>query len=354
MSQESLFNNFSPMYHPDMQLQFAPSVPQRQSRQVPMNLFQQEPFQNQQFLPGFPGPNAMASPPSSTATTPKQLQTKAERRAEHNAIERARRESLNVKFQQLAFALPNLQNDTRPSKSTIIDRTLDFVKTSIQKEERYQRRIKELEKFNSYLLSESDKRLQHKKLKKNRSINRRLSASSSPTMVPDMMPGVSERKRPSSFGIDKEEDVDDEEEEEEDDEDDEEEEEQDNSVESTDTKQQLAQQKQPMPQQFMSNTMVNGVQSPFVVSPSSAAMIPTAKQEFWPTQQQQQQQSFENLIQGNKNGSNPTFFQLQHMTHHKSMPENVLFSEQNSIFYPQQNSFMMEGEQSNHHFMHRR
>lgn len=103
---------------------------------------------------------------SSSGGNVKQHQTKAERRAEHNAIERARRESLNVKFQQLAFTLPNLQNDTRPSKSTIIDRTLDFVKNAIQKEERYLRRINELEKFNSYLLSESDKRLQHKKSKK--------------------------------------------------------------------------------------------------------------------------------------------------------------------------------------------
>lgn len=88
----------------------------------------------------------------------KQVQSKAERRAEHNAIERARRESLNVKFQQLAFTLPNLQNDTRPSKSTIIDRTLDFVKGAILKEERMNYRIKELEKFSRYLLSELDKK----------------------------------------------------------------------------------------------------------------------------------------------------------------------------------------------------
>lgn len=55
-------------------------------------------------------------------------QSKADRRAEHNAIERARRESLNSKFQQLAHALPNLQNDRRPSKSTIIERTLEYGK----------------------------------------------------------------------------------------------------------------------------------------------------------------------------------------------------------------------------------
>lgn len=93
-----------------------------------------------------------------SSTTSKQLQTKAERRAEHNATERARRESLNVKFQQLAFTLPNLQNDSRPSKGTIIDRTLDFVKGALIKEERLQYRINELEKFSRYLLSELDKK----------------------------------------------------------------------------------------------------------------------------------------------------------------------------------------------------
>ncbi|KAI9314180.1 hypothetical protein BX666DRAFT_511226 [Dichotomocladium elegans] len=66
---------------------------------------------------------------------------KAERRAEHNAIERARRESLNSRFQQLAHALPNLQNDRRPSKSTIIERTLDYVRFAQMKEERYRHQI---------------------------------------------------------------------------------------------------------------------------------------------------------------------------------------------------------------------
>jgi hypothetical protein len=89
------------------------------------------------------------------------MQTKAERRAEHNAIERARRESLNSKFQQLAHCLPNLQNDSRPSKSTIIERTLDFVKGAILKEERMQNQINELERVNRYLLSQLDSKQQH-------------------------------------------------------------------------------------------------------------------------------------------------------------------------------------------------
>ncbi|KAI8645544.1 hypothetical protein BD408DRAFT_440842 [Parasitella parasitica] len=190
MSQDNLFNtsNFQPngaMYHPDMTLQFAPSVPHRpnaaasSSQRNPVYFHnqsisnQEALIQQQQFMHAYTPTSPFESPESvggsSSSTHGRQIQTKAERRAEHNAIERARRESLNVKFQQLAFTLPNLQNDTRPSKSTIIDRTLDFVKNAIQKEERYLRRIKELEKFNSYLLSESDKRLQHKKSKKSHS-----------------------------------------------------------------------------------------------------------------------------------------------------------------------------------------
>lgn len=62
---------------------------------------------------------------------------KAQKRAEHNAIERARRESLNTKFQQLAHSLPNLQNDRRPSKGTIIERTLEYGKKKIIKISKY-------------------------------------------------------------------------------------------------------------------------------------------------------------------------------------------------------------------------
>ncbi|KAI7849167.1 hypothetical protein BDC45DRAFT_521370 [Circinella umbellata] len=80
----------------------------------------------------------------SSSPTGKKTQSKAERRAEHNAIERQRRESLNSKFQQLAHALPNLQNDRRPSKGTIIERTLEYVRGTILKEERYKHQIRHL------------------------------------------------------------------------------------------------------------------------------------------------------------------------------------------------------------------
>ncbi|CEI94243.1 hypothetical protein RMCBS344292_08457 [Rhizopus microsporus] len=80
--------------------------------------------------------------------------TKAERRAEHNAIERARRESLNTKFQCLAQALPNLMNYRRPSKSQIVEKALDWVKQSIIREERYRYQILQLQRENKRLLAQ--------------------------------------------------------------------------------------------------------------------------------------------------------------------------------------------------------
>ncbi|CAO3596361.1 unnamed protein product [Absidia cylindrospora] len=91
---------------------------------------------------------------SSSGGTNRRAQSKAEKRAEHNAIERARREGLNTRFQQLAHLLPNLQHDTRPSKGTIIERTLEFVKDAIQKEDRYRHEIKDLRHTNRQLLKQ--------------------------------------------------------------------------------------------------------------------------------------------------------------------------------------------------------
>ncbi|KAI7900289.1 uncharacterized protein BX663DRAFT_518168 [Cokeromyces recurvatus] len=181
--------NTNELFHSDIQIQFAPTVPPNPSsrrsptsdhhhHQQQLMHFHNPSFQHQEvltphpsFLPSYSGSpfdrlDSSSGNLSLSSGGNRQLQTKAERRAEHNAIERARRESLNAKFQQLAFTLPNLQNDTRPSKSTIIDRTLDFVKMAIAKEERYQGRIRELEKFNSYLLSEADKHRQSSSFKK--------------------------------------------------------------------------------------------------------------------------------------------------------------------------------------------
>ena len=73
----------------------------------------------------------------------------AERRANHNAVERARRECLNTKFQELAHALPSLAQVRRPSKSTIVQKSLEFILTTRQKEKRHEREVRQLLEENS-------------------------------------------------------------------------------------------------------------------------------------------------------------------------------------------------------------
>ncbi|KAJ2210477.1 hypothetical protein EV179_006222 [Coemansia sp. RSA 487] len=53
----------------------------------------------------------------------------AQRRATHNAIERARRESLNGQFQDLASAVPSLTQVRRPSKATIVEKSLEHIRS---------------------------------------------------------------------------------------------------------------------------------------------------------------------------------------------------------------------------------
>lgn len=51
----------------------------------------------------------------------------ADKRATHNAVERARRESLNGRFTTLAESLPTMRHIKRPSKAMIVNKALDFV-----------------------------------------------------------------------------------------------------------------------------------------------------------------------------------------------------------------------------------
>ncbi|KAJ4490592.1 hypothetical protein J3R30DRAFT_3729296 [Lentinula aciculospora] len=51
----------------------------------------------------------------------------AERRATHNAVERARRETLNGRFLDLAGLLPNLSQLRRPSKSAIVNSSIAHI-----------------------------------------------------------------------------------------------------------------------------------------------------------------------------------------------------------------------------------
>ncbi|KDQ50231.1 hypothetical protein JAAARDRAFT_588666 [Jaapia argillacea MUCL 33604] len=54
----------------------------------------------------------------------------AERRATHNAVERARRETLNGRFLDLAALLPNLSQIRRPSKSAIVNSSIAHIHAS--------------------------------------------------------------------------------------------------------------------------------------------------------------------------------------------------------------------------------
>jgi hypothetical protein len=110
---------------------------------------------------------------------------KAERRAEHNAIERARRECLNSKFQQLAEALPNLQNHRRPSKGQIVEKALDWVKQNMSKEDRYQYQIMQLQNENKRLLTQVN--IAQQQQQQDQSLNGIVSppmASASPNAAP--------------------------------------------------------------------------------------------------------------------------------------------------------------------------
>lgn len=76
-------------------------------------------------------PNASAqSPPA--PQPPKRSSRRAntaERRATHNAVERARRETLNSRFLDLAALLPNLAAVRRPSKSAIVNSSISIIQT---------------------------------------------------------------------------------------------------------------------------------------------------------------------------------------------------------------------------------
>lgn len=64
-----------------------------------------------------------------TARNTRRVNT-AERRATHNAVERARRETLNGRFLDLAALLPNLNTLRRPSKSTIVNSSIAHLNAS--------------------------------------------------------------------------------------------------------------------------------------------------------------------------------------------------------------------------------
>ncbi|KAJ7743915.1 hypothetical protein DFH07DRAFT_777245 [Mycena maculata] len=69
-------------------------------------------------------------PEYADAYAEKPKQNTAERRASHNAVERARRETLNARFLDLAGLLPNLKHLRRPSKSAIVNSSIAHVRAA--------------------------------------------------------------------------------------------------------------------------------------------------------------------------------------------------------------------------------
>jgi len=89
-----------------------------------------------------PSPSAAAPAPApapapaatKSKSKPRKRVNTAEKRHQHNAIERARRETLNSKFLTLARLLPSLANHRRPSKSAIVNGSIGHI--SRQREQR--------------------------------------------------------------------------------------------------------------------------------------------------------------------------------------------------------------------------
>jgi hypothetical protein len=77
-------------------------------------------------------PNAVNIPQQPQEFKSKSL-NHAEKRANHNAIERARRESLNIRFLELAASLPSLQHVRKPSKAVIVGKSIEFIQEAKQR-----------------------------------------------------------------------------------------------------------------------------------------------------------------------------------------------------------------------------
>ncbi|KAK1233921.1 hypothetical protein PQX77_002894 [Marasmius sp. AFHP31] len=76
------------------------------------------------------GPRTPVSPTPKNLKKSSRRANTAERRATHNAVERARRETLNGRFLDLAKMLPNLSQIRRPSKSAIVNSSIAHIHAS--------------------------------------------------------------------------------------------------------------------------------------------------------------------------------------------------------------------------------
>ncbi|CEP12839.1 hypothetical protein [Parasitella parasitica] len=107
-----------------------------------------------------------------------------DRRSAHNALERQRREHLNVKFQQLAHALPALQTVRRPSKTMIVAKSLEFVSSSLKRETTFTAEIQKLRLENEKLRKQaeiSSNQLKRQSSKQHQKTNTTAATAAAPT-----------------------------------------------------------------------------------------------------------------------------------------------------------------------------
>ncbi|KAI8804227.1 hypothetical protein BJ742DRAFT_456857 [Cladochytrium replicatum] len=122
-----------------------PSAPQQTNQQ-------QQQLQQLQMLSSSTHQLQLPIPPHLTAHSGGAARLTPEKRATHNAIERARRESLNDRFHKLAMSIPSLRQIRKPSKSLIVQKSLEHIVELHRRSEtmetaltRLQRRVAELE-----------------------------------------------------------------------------------------------------------------------------------------------------------------------------------------------------------------
>ncbi|KAK1235251.1 hypothetical protein PQX77_001532 [Marasmius sp. AFHP31] len=87
------------------------------------------PSQEPITLPALPNATALL-PDTVLSTGKKRKPSTAERRANHNAVERARRETLNERFLDLAKIIPAISQHRKPSKALIVNSSIAYVHAS--------------------------------------------------------------------------------------------------------------------------------------------------------------------------------------------------------------------------------
>ncbi|KAK9764224.1 hypothetical protein K7432_008455 [Basidiobolus ranarum] len=122
---------------------------------------------------------------SSNGNSSKKCVNSAQKRANHNAVERARRECLNNKFQELAWAIPSLHYVRKPSKSIIVQKSLDFVQRAKSYSHVYVKEVDNLRSENKTLREELNELRLQMGLPP-------LSAKAEPTPLPPLLDMVDE------------------------------------------------------------------------------------------------------------------------------------------------------------------